>query len=180
MSVRARAGLARTTASPRVRSPAHSGAGAWSRLGNRARGELAGAWRTQGADLGLRRFLPTPSRGELGTQPDPYVRALLQSAVGRDLGDVRIHTGPGARAALEDLGTDAAASGNRVAISPEHDRPTTLNGRALLLHELVHVLQQRDASMLGRVQAESADALERDARATAVQLVARAPLPRTS
>ena len=143
-------------------------------LGNRALG------RTLGAPATPRRPSRGPSPAELGHQPDPYVRAVLQSAVGRDLGDVRVRTGPGQRQLLDRLGVDALAHGDTVAVRPEHDHAGTVGGRALLLHELVHLLQQaRDAP--GTRHAgdgpEVAAELEEEARAMSVELVARPPLP---
>lgn len=141
-------------------------------LGNRARGQLLNASEAQPrAGLAYR---------ELGRQPDPYARAVLQSALGRDLGDVRVRSGPDAVAALDALGADAMAAGRNVSIRPDHDRPGTLGGRALLLHELVHVLQQADragGTQVAPGAPESAVEQEEQARRLAVELVARPPLP---
>lgn len=146
----------------------------WSAVGNRGRGRVL--------DQGIRRTNGALSHGELGSQPDPYTRAILQSALGRDLGDVRVRTGRAVRAVLDPLGVDALAQGGVVTIRREHDRPETLAGRALLLHELVHVLQQADLARSGRqangsTGAASAEVLEEQARSTSIGLAARAPLP---
>lgn len=113
-----------------------------------------------------------PSGGELGRQPDPYARAVLEVALGRDLGHVRLRSGPAQDALLDDLGVDALAHGREIAIRRRHDVPGTLGGRALLLHELVHVLQQQGADD------RSTHEQEAEARRVSVEVATRPPGPR--
>lgn len=129
---------------------------------------------------GVARTAPGPSAGPLGHQPDPYTRAVLQGAVGRDVGDVRVRTGRAQDEALAAAGVDAAASGHDVALRSDHDHAGTVPGRVLLLHELVHVLQQagrvaHEGAAGGTLGVTVAADLEERAHATAVELAVRSP-----
>ena len=165
---RTRQGAETDSRGPRARPTSPAIASGGTPLGNRALGRvLSTPQRRRG-----------PSSGELGRQPDPYVRALLQSAVGRDLGDVRVRSGTAQRAVLDRLGVDALTRGREVAVRSEHDTPGSPGGRALLLHELVHVLQQDDADRSGRPPAATdLEQQEQAARELSLELVTRAPFP---
>ncbi len=102
---------------------------------------------------------------------------MLQSVVGRDLGDVRVRAGAHEDARLDAAGVDALAQGRDVLVRRDHDRPGTLGGRALLLHELVHVLQQQDGHHEPGSPATSATDQEEQASRVSVALAARPPLP---
>lgn len=135
-------------------------------IGNQALGHLLGRTGRRGG----RR----PSAGELGSQPDPYVRAVIQSAVGIDLGDVRVHTGPTAQTLLDHIGGDAATLGAHIAMRPQASHASTLPGRVLLLHELTHVAQQT------RQQSPTtagSDLEEHQAHQAAISLATKPPLP---
>ena len=66
-------------------------------------------------------------------------RSFFEPRFGHDLGRVRIHHDAEAATAL---GARAFALGHDVAFAPGQWRPGTGDGRGLLAHELVHVLQQ--------------------------------------
>lgn len=149
------------SAAPSSRSSHPPGVTTAPELGNRRGGPVLQAAR--------RRSGPGPSLGELGRQPDPHVRAILQAGLGRELGDVRVHSGPAAQQMLDRAGSDALTTGPHVAIRPEHDHANTVGGRVLLLHELTHVLQQRDDPSL-RGEPEPPRLLEDRARAVAAHL----------
>ena len=99
---------------------------------------------------------------------------MLESVTRRDLGDVRVHSGPAQDHLLDAHGVDAMAHGRDLAIRHRHDHAGTPAGRGLLLHELVHLLQQR-----GPAGSLSAHDQEEQARAVAEALVHRPPLPGT-
>ena len=66
-------------------------------------------------------------------------RRFFEPRLGRDLSAVRVHPdAPGATA----IGARAFAIARDVAFAPGEWRPGTVEGRRLLAHELVHVLQQ--------------------------------------
>ena len=76
-----------------------------------------------------------------GGEPlDPSTRPRLESALGQDLGDVRIHR----RSALApELGAEAFTFGSRIHLAPQAPDPSSASGKRLLAHELGHVAQQR-------------------------------------
>ena len=91
----------------------------------------------------------------------------LSRHFGADLSSVRLHTGPAAAAATNEVGARRAfATGNHVVIGQPGFTPGTSEGLKLLAHEVTHVLQQQGASA---ASAWAADAphLEREARRAA-------------
>ncbi len=78
-------------------------------------------------------------------QPLPdTVRAKMETALGADLSDVRVHIGTEAGS----IGALAFTYGSNIYFAPGLYNPTTIHGQRLLGHELVHVVQQRN----GRVR----------------------------
>jgi len=78
-----------------------------------------------------------------GGQPlDPDTRAYMESRLGTDFGDVRVHNDAQARACMASLGVRALTHGNHVAFGTNGFAPYTLEGKRLLAHELAHVVQQ--------------------------------------
>jgi hypothetical protein len=87
----------------------------------------------------------------------------MSSQFGRDVGDVRIHTGPAAAAAATAIDARAYTVGQHIVFGRGQYRPGTSEGQRLLAHELVHVQQQR--SGVAASQGASAARAEREARA---------------
>ncbi|HEX2051573.1 MAG TPA: DUF4157 domain-containing protein [Actinomycetota bacterium] len=91
---------------------------------------------------------PAPARGPLsgslgsGAPLPASERSFFEPRLGRDLSDVRVHTGDDAAASAERLGARAYTVASDVVFAPGEYRPGTASGRALLAHELVHVAQQ--------------------------------------
>jgi hypothetical protein len=75
---------------------------------------------------------------------DPATRAFFEPRLGADLGAVRLHTGSQATAAARALRADAFTLGADVVFAGGRYQPHSDDGRRLLAHELVHVIQQRD------------------------------------
>src|SRR5688500_4693107 len=67
------------------------------------------------------------------------LRASMEQRFGVSLADVRVHVSPEAAA----MGAEAFTRGNEIVIAPQHYAPETSTGRALIGHELTHVVQQR-------------------------------------
>jgi hypothetical protein len=67
------------------------------------------------------------------------VQAKMESALGADFSDVRIHVGPEVNA----IGAIAFTWGSDIHFAPGHYNPHSLQGQQLLGHELAHVVQQR-------------------------------------
>ncbi len=81
-----------------------------------------------------------------GQPLDAATRAFFEPQFGHDFSHVRVHTDTVASGSADAIGARAYASGNEIFLGTGQYDPTTRNGRILLAHELVHVLQQRDSS----------------------------------
>lgn len=77
-------------------------------------------------------------RGAGQSLPDP-VRQKMESALGADFSDVRVHIGTEASS----IGALAFTYGSDIYFSPGLYDPHTTHGQRLLGHELTHVVQQR-------------------------------------
>ena len=80
--------------------------------------------------------LPVSHGGQ--TLPDA-VRAKMESALGADFSDVRVHVGPQASS----IGALAFTRGSDIYFAPGQYNPASLQGQQILGHELTHVVQQR-------------------------------------
>ncbi|MGE4178679.1 MAG: DUF4157 domain-containing protein [Limisphaerales bacterium] len=87
---------------------------------------------------------------------DASTRAHLEPRLGRDLGAVRIHTGPEAADAARALRAHAFTLGQDIAFAEGAYAPGSTEGRRLMAHEIVHTIQQADG--LGpKVQCDRGD-----------------------
>jgi hypothetical protein len=80
--------------------------------------------------------------GSPGRPLDAPTRAYFESHLGRHFSDVRIHTGPQADASARSVQAIAYTVGRDVVFGHGQYDPHTNDGRRLLAHELVHVVQQ--------------------------------------
>jgi hypothetical protein len=116
--------------------------------------------------------LRTPGR-PLGSQ----VRAEMETALGGDFSDVRLHTGSGAQRSAEEIGARAYTSGNHVVVGQGGEE------RLTLAHELAHVIQQGKGSVAGTDNgaglqlSNSSDQFEQQAHITAHHAITSA-MPR--
>ena len=83
---------------------------------------------------------------EPGRPLDPSAQVHLESRLGHDFGQVRVHTGAQAAASAEALDSLAYTIGEEIVFGEEQYRPDTAEGLSLLAHELTHVVQQDAAS----------------------------------
>lgn len=73
---------------------------------------------------------------------DPVLRKEMETIIGVDLPEVRIHTGEGAKEMAEALGARAFAVGRSdIFFGQGEFAPQTSTGKALLAHELSHVAE---------------------------------------
>ena len=121
--------------------------------------------------------------GEGGGQPlDPVVRADMETRLGSDFSSVRIHTGHRAAKSAAAVSATAYTVGNDVVFGHGYFDPASREGRHRLVHELVHVQQQRHGPVPGTdtgggvAISDPADSLEREAEAIAARVAASPPL----
>lgn len=98
---------------------------------------------------------PAPSPAQTGSvrppdagQPLPdFTRQTLESRMGADFSNVRIHTGPQAQQQAQDISARAFTSGSDVWLGAG-ESPYDVE---LMAHELTHVMQQREGGVPARV-----------------------------
>jgi len=69
-------------------------------------------------------------------------KSFFEERMGRDFGDVRIHTGGKADRAARSIDAQAFTLGNDMVFQSNVYQPGTREGKRLLAHELTHVVQQ--------------------------------------
>lgn len=107
-------------------------------------------------------------------------RSFFEPRFGHDFGKVRVHAdGPAGVSALA-VGAAAYTVGNHVVFAPGRYSPGTTAGRALLAHELSHVMQQGDVMPGATLPIGEPDSgVEREAdRSAAAALSGAAAAPR--
>ena len=93
-----------------------------------------------------------------GKPLDGSSRAFFEPRLAADLGDVRVHSDARAARSAAAVGALAYTVGRDVVFAAGRHAPHTGGGRALLAHELVHVVQQRSAPATVRRQPAQAAA----------------------
>ncbi len=111
-----------------------------------------------------------------GQQLDTSIQRAMEDRMGDNLGDVRIHTGPSAAKACEDINARAFTVGNHIAFNHGEYDPSSAEGQHILAHELAHVRQQTGGavSMLpqeGELEIDPDPRLEREAEETAQRVM---------
>ncbi|MEZ3115205.1 DUF4157 domain-containing protein [Halobaculum sp. MBLA0147] len=108
-----------------------------------------------------------------GRSLDSSIQRAVEERMGDSLGDVRIHTGPKAAEAADQINARAFTVGNHVAFGAGEYDPESAEGQHVLAHELAHVRQQTggDLSMLPQegiqLEIDPDPELEREAEETA-------------
>ena len=120
------------------------------RVGNQAVTQILAAQRRAGGDdVG-----DGPSVhdvvGRGGGQPlDDSTRADMETSLGHDFSDVRVHTDSTADQSAKGINANAYTVGNEVVFGAGHFSPESSSGRETLAHELTHVVQQRSGPVDG-------------------------------
>jgi hypothetical protein len=129
--------ILRTPASstPLARSDGEDGAGHATQLARAAIGPTTPPLRE--APPSVDAALAGPSRSL-----DGPTRAFFESRLNVDLEAVRVHDDAGADTSARDVEAHAYTVGNDIVFGAGHYQPHSEAGRALLAHELVHVMQQ--------------------------------------
>lgn len=92
-----------------------------------------------------------------GSLLDRQTRQYFEPRFGHDFSGVRVHHDADAHAAAATLDASAFTVGDHVFFGSERYAPHSPSGRALLAHELAHVVQQRQTGVV-RVQRQPAQA----------------------
>jgi Domain of unknown function (DUF4157) len=101
----------------------------------------------------------------------------MEARLGSDFSNVRVHTGDQAARSAAAVSAKAYTVGNEVVFGPGYFDPASLEGRQRLVHELVHVQQQRQGPVSGTdsgggvMISDPADSFEQEAEATATRVV---------
>ncbi|GGY11030.1 hypothetical protein GCM10010324_67360 [Streptomyces hiroshimensis] len=77
-----------------------------------------------------------------GQALEPAARKVMESHHGYDFSRVRVHTDAHADASARLIDAAAYTAGRHIVFAAGHYRPTMPRGRALIAHELAHVVQQ--------------------------------------
>jgi hypothetical protein len=107
----------------------------------RARDPAATDGPSRGAPESVLRTLSTP-----GQSAETLAGAGLEGIFRHDFSSIRVHADDDAAASARDLGAAAYTVGAHVVFAPGQYAPHTTEGRRLLAHELVHVIQQGGSS----------------------------------
>jgi hypothetical protein len=105
----------------------------------------------------------------------------VQTAAGRrfghDFSQVRVHHDQAAAASARQLGANAYTIGKHIVFAAGAFAPDSPAGRRLLEHELVHVIQQRTASLTDLRVSDPSSALEAEADRLSIQVPLESPAP---
>ncbi len=108
-----------------------------------------------------------------GSPLEENTRTEMETRMGHDFSDVRVHTGGAADASSRSVQAHAYTVGSDIVFAAGRYQPDSDSGRHLLAHELTHVVQQRSGPVSGTpagggIQlSDPADSFERAAEANA-------------
>jgi hypothetical protein len=117
-----------------------------------------------------------------GSPLDTETRADMESRLGHDFSDVRVHTDSRAHDSARAVNAHAYTVGSNVVFQRDKYDPSSTEGKTMLAHELTHVVQQRSGPVDGTptgggVQvSDPSDRFEQEAAANAERAVS-APAP---
>lgn len=80
-----------------------------------------------------------------GRPLEPAVRQDMESRFGYEFSQVRVHTGSAAEQSAREVNAHAYTAGNNIVFGTGQYSLNTFVGRKLLVHELTHVVQQKQA-----------------------------------
>jgi hypothetical protein len=118
-----------------------------------------------------------------GSTLDADTRTDMESRLGHDFGDVRVHTDGAADASARSVNAHAYTVGSNIVFQRDRYDPSSDSGKHMLAHELTHVVQQRSGPVDGsdagggiRVS-DPSDRFEREAVANADHVMAQPAAP---
>ncbi|KQM82333.1 DUF4157 domain-containing protein [Agromyces sp. Leaf222] len=123
--------------------------------------------------------------GSSGAPLEPGLRTDMESRLGADFGDVRVHTDAAAHDSAKSVGANAYTVGSNVVFQRDAYDPGSTAGQTTLAHELTHVVQQRSGPVEGTPSAggvsvsDPGDRFERAASENAARVMSEpAPVQR--
>lgn len=109
-----------------------------------------------------------PRQFQASGQPlEPVTREIMESRLGHDFSQVRVHTDASAAKSAQSLSASAYTAGDNIVFGPGQYQPLSDSGQRLLAHELTHVVQQRAGVDLPAGMGQKGDRYERHADAVA-------------
>ncbi|MGH3840371.1 MAG: DUF4157 domain-containing protein [Pseudonocardiaceae bacterium] len=108
-----------------------------------------------------------------GAPLDTDTRADMESRLGHDFSDVRVHTDSRAHDSAQAVNAHAYTVGSNVVFQRDKYDTSSMEGRTMLAHELTHVVQQRNGPVDGTPAGDGiqvsdpSDRFEREASANA-------------
>lgn len=84
-----------------------------------------------------------------GSPLDAQTRTDMESRLGHDFGDVRVHTDSRVHDSARAVNAHAYTVGSNVVFQRDKYDPSSTEGRTMLAHELTHVVQQRSGPVEG-------------------------------
>jgi len=116
-----------------------------------------------------------------GTPLDKDTRGLMESRLGADFSDVRVHTDAKASESARSVQAYAYTVGSDVVFQSGRYEPESDSGKRMLAHELTHVVQQRSGPVAGTpapggIQiSHPSDRFEQAAESSADRVMSSAP-----
>jgi len=118
-----------------------------------------------------------------GSPLDRDTRGFMESRLGADFGDVRVHTDGKATESARAVQAYAYTVGNDVVFQSDKYAPDSDSGQRMLAHELTHVVQQRSGPVDGTPAAggikvsHPSDSFEQAAESTADRVMSSQAVP---
>lgn len=112
-----------------------------------------------------------------GRPLDEPVQADMETRLGHDFGDVRVHDDGAAHASAQSVNAHAYTVGSHIVFQRDAYDPGSPAGQQTLAHELTHVVQQRSGPVDGTAAgggikvSDPSDRLEREATANAERVM---------
>lgn len=122
-------------------------------------------------------------RSDRGEPLDTKTRGYMESRLGQDLSDVRVHTGGKADESARSINAQAYTVGSDVVFGGGKYQPDTPAGQRVIAHELTHVVQQRSGPVDGTAApggikvSDPSDRFEQAAERTADRMMGQASGP---
>jgi hypothetical protein len=88
-------------------------------------------------------------QSEAGEPLDGTTKGYMESRLGQDFSDVRVHTGGRADESARSINAQAYTVGNDLVFGGGKYQPDTATGQRVIAHELTHVVQQRSGPVEG-------------------------------